>query len=197
MTKICHQNPHKSFTMSYNYNYENTINAINQLAREHQSRASVAEIYDNIISEGDGTYHDEYAETEIDAYLSDNTIEQNMAIIEANGSDFNAIAAHIEMRGENMLDMRNERMFTQQLASTFTILAIRDYDVNFEPTEEKQIEYGVDVSIDTTCSICLTDSSESDDRNSEWARTIQCNHYFHKACIDLWARNCPNCRSEI
>jgi hypothetical protein len=176
------------------YSYQSTIDAINQLSEEY-NLAGLEEIYDNIISEGDGTYHQEFADTELDMYVSGNTIEQNLSIIHANGSVFEAIQVNIEEYGEGNLDMRNEARFTAQLAYLLIRLAITDHDTSYVP--KKQIEYGVDVSSETLCSICLTDNSESDERNSEWARTTVCNHYFHKACIDLWARNCPNCRSEI
>lgn len=49
------------------------------------------------------------------------------------------------------------------------------------------------------CSICLERSEMS--RDEEWRR-LECQHHFHRKCIDTWALTrpnitCPNCRREI
>lgn len=46
------------------------------------------------------------------------------------------------------------------------------------------------------CSICL----EPIDENEEVKKLINCNHIFHKSCIDTWSNNnntCPLCRKHI
>jgi hypothetical protein len=45
------------------------------------------------------------------------------------------------------------------------------------------------------CSICLVDFQNEDD-----VALLNCNHLFHKACIDEWCArkpDCPNCREKI
>ena len=46
------------------------------------------------------------------------------------------------------------------------------------------------------CSICL----EPIEENKEVKKLINCNHYFHKSCINTWSYNnntCPLCRKHI
>ncbi|KAK7295154.1 hypothetical protein RJT34_18059 [Clitoria ternatea] len=49
---------------------------------------------------------------------------------------------------------------------------------------------------DTTCSICISDYEES-----EILRMMpQCQHYFHKDCVDSWLKvnaSCPICRNSM
>ena len=45
------------------------------------------------------------------------------------------------------------------------------------------------------CSICLVDFQNEDD-----VALLNCNHLFHKTCIDEWCArkpDCPNCREKI
>ena len=51
---------------------------------------------------------------------------------------------------------------------------------------------------DSTCCICLEEY-----KHNTYKRTLNCNHHFHKKCIDKWFRNCddddiscPMCRSK-
>jgi hypothetical protein len=48
---------------------------------------------------------------------------------------------------------------------------------------------------DETCRICLTDYERDDD-----VRPLQCDHLFHKYCIDTWlskhVNSCPLCRQK-
>jgi hypothetical protein len=46
----------------------------------------------------------------------------------------------------------------------------------------------------TECSICL------DACTQESSRTLECQHEFHKACIDAWIRksnHCPLCKRSV
>ena len=46
------------------------------------------------------------------------------------------------------------------------------------------------------CSICLEEIEENDDIK----KLINCDHIFHKSCIDTWSNNnntCPLCRKEF
>ena len=46
------------------------------------------------------------------------------------------------------------------------------------------------------CSICLEEIEENDDIK----KLMNCNHVFHKSCIDTWSNNnntCPLCRKHI
>ena len=46
------------------------------------------------------------------------------------------------------------------------------------------------------CSICL----EQIEKKDEIKKLLNCNHYFHKSCIDTWSRTnntCPLCRKNI
>ena len=46
------------------------------------------------------------------------------------------------------------------------------------------------------CSICLEEIEENDDIK----KLINCDHIFHKSCIDTWSNNnntCPLCRKHI
>ena len=46
----------------------------------------------------------------------------------------------------------------------------------------------------TNCPICLDEFKES-----EYYRNLNCNHSFHKKCIDRWLKkenNCPMCRAN-
>ena len=48
------------------------------------------------------------------------------------------------------------------------------------------------------CSVCLDEKSDHD--NSVYKMITQCNHYFHKKCIDKWLKknaSCPICRNKI
>ena len=53
-----------------------------------------------------------------------------------------------------------------------------------------------DPLIETVCSICLDNY-----KKNEFYRTLECNHTFHKKCIDRWIKkdhlNCPMCRNDI
>ena len=52
-----------------------------------------------------------------------------------------------------------------------------------------------DPLINTVCSICLENYKKND-----YYRTLNCNHIFHKKCIDRWFKNqetCPMCRTNI
>jgi hypothetical protein len=51
---------------------------------------------------------------------------------------------------------------------------------------------------DSNCCICLEEY-----KHNTYKRTLNCNHHFHKKCIDKWFRNCddddiscPMCRSK-
>ncbi len=47
----------------------------------------------------------------------------------------------------------------------------------------------------TGCTICLHEYNEGDR-----LRKLQCDHAFHKDCLDEWFREekkCPNCNLEI
>ena len=50
--------------------------------------------------------------------------------------------------------------------------------------------------LDETCSICLDQF-----KCNEYYKTLPCNHYFHKKCINPWFKkdhhNCPMCRSKV
>ena len=50
--------------------------------------------------------------------------------------------------------------------------------------------------LQTTCPICIDEFKEN-----EFYRTLECNHKFHKRCIDRWFRkdhcDCPMCRKKI
>ena len=48
---------------------------------------------------------------------------------------------------------------------------------------------------DAVCAICLGDYEDEEE-----LRKMQCNHYFHKDCVDEWLRihrNCPLCKRDI
>lgn len=58
----------------------------------------------------------------------------------------------------------------------------------------KKIKYHkVKTECDTECSICLENL-----KVGEYQKTLECNHCFHKKCIDHWFRKnndvCPMCR---
>ena len=47
------------------------------------------------------------------------------------------------------------------------------------------------------CGICLDDI-----KCNEWVRTLGCNHFFHKKCVDPWIvkkqnNSCPLCRKKV
>jgi hypothetical protein len=50
--------------------------------------------------------------------------------------------------------------------------------------------------LDLSCSICIENF-----KVNEYYRKLNCNHYFHKRCIDRWIKKdkneCPMCRSLI
>jgi hypothetical protein len=50
--------------------------------------------------------------------------------------------------------------------------------------------------IDQVCPICLENFKEN-----EFYRNLECNHIFHKKCIDRWFRkdhsDCPMCRKQV
>lgn len=48
---------------------------------------------------------------------------------------------------------------------------------------------------DAVCAICLCEYEDEEE-----LRKMQCNHYFHKDCVDEWLRihrNCPLCKRDI
>ena len=53
-----------------------------------------------------------------------------------------------------------------------------------------------DPLINTVCSICLENYKKND-----YYRTLNCNHIFHKKCVDRWFKknhlNCPMCRANV
>ena len=53
-----------------------------------------------------------------------------------------------------------------------------------------------DILTETVCSICLENY-----KKNEFYRVLNCNHIFHKKCIDRWLKkdhlNCPMCRADI
>jgi hypothetical protein len=53
-----------------------------------------------------------------------------------------------------------------------------------------------DILIETVCSICLDNY-----KKNEFYRVLDCNHTFHKKCIDRWFKkdhlNCPMCRATV
>ena len=53
-----------------------------------------------------------------------------------------------------------------------------------------------DPLLESTCSICLDEY-----KIGEFHRTLDCNHCYHKKCIDRWFKKdrneCPMCRSKI
>ena len=51
--------------------------------------------------------------------------------------------------------------------------------------------------IDCECNICCNNFEKN-----EFKRTLQCNHTFHKKCIDKWVnkyknQSCPVCRQNV
>jgi len=65
------------------------------------------------------------------------------------------------------------------------------YEILGKSQKKKHISF--DIEEDCHCHICLSEIKES-----EWIRKLpNCNHYFHKKCIDKWLKKnvcCPMCR---
>jgi hypothetical protein len=59
----------------------------------------------------------------------------------------------------------------------------------------KKVKIGSEL-LQVTCPICIEEFKEN-----EFYRTLECNHSFHKRCIDHWFRKdhceCPMCRKKI
>jgi hypothetical protein len=54
---------------------------------------------------------------------------------------------------------------------------------------------GGDCILEEECTIC-----HENYKLNEFKRQLDCNHFFHKKCIDKWIKdnmNCPMCRKEI
>ena len=53
-----------------------------------------------------------------------------------------------------------------------------------------------DILLETVCSICLDNY-----KKNEFYRVLDCNHTFHKKCVDRWFKkdhlNCPMCRANV
>ena len=66
---------------------------------------------------------------------------------------------------------------------------------NFNHLKLKKIKED-DPLINTVCSICLENYKKND-----YYRTLNCNHIFHKKCVDRWFKknhlNCPMCRANV
>ena len=60
----------------------------------------------------------------------------------------------------------------------------------------KKIKEDSPLLVDTTCPICLDNF-----KVGEYYRNLECNHCFHKKCIDRWFKkdhsDCPMCRKKI
>ena len=67
-----------------------------------------------------------------------------------------------------------------------------------KPFKQKKIKYYKIKSIDEgfkECSICIQDYNLG-----EYRKTLNCEHTFHKKCIDRWLKksnNCPLCRQNV
>lgn len=65
------------------------------------------------------------------------------------------------------------------------------------PLTQQSTQYSDDDQDADTCTICLEDFVEGEDR----VRTLSCHHFFHVPCIDIWlgckSSACPNCKADM
>ena len=61
-----------------------------------------------------------------------------------------------------------------------------------------------DTDININCSICTDDLKIKPKKwcvkNNKDIKTLECNHQYHRECIDTWLENhntCPLCRQEV
>ncbi len=150
------------------------------------------------------------------ALVGINTIEQNMRIINARGSVFQAIRLYNE--ANNDLNMQDELVFSSQLAVGYVrehIAARVAVEVSYRQavahTEQEEPARAVAPiaratahtaplfapsapPADDTCPICMCSHTEAP---GDWCVT-RCNHTFHIGCITRWGRNtCPMCRGNL
>ena len=68
----------------------------------------------------------------------------------------------------------------------------------FRNNENKKLKLNNKQSCQTsTCSICLDDL---DNNNNNMITTYECDHQFHRDCLNEWVRKsatCPNCRKQL
>lgn len=83
------------------------------------------------------------------------------------------------------------------LIVNFVILILLKLVVNIHGqfnTENKLKMKSLNLSDDQECSICL------DVQNKDWFIQLDCQHIFHKNCIERWIvqkNNCPLCRADV
>ncbi len=78
--------------------------------------------------------------------------------------------------------------------STLDLLGLERVPFDELVPKYKQIKIG-DKLIGQPCSIC-----QEEYKTKEYKRELNCDHVFHKKCIDKWLKThltCPCCRSQI
>tara|TARA_B100001094_G_scaffold315390_1_gene355336 strand:+ start:1867 stop:2358 length:492 start_codon:yes stop_codon:yes gene_type:complete len=66
---------------------------------------------------------------------------------------------------------------------------------NPDDIEKKEIKYNNEIHHDRECTICLEEYQENDELYQ-----LQCDHYYHKECINDWLlkhQTCPLCRLNL
>jgi hypothetical protein len=94
------------------------------------------------------------------------------------------------------------RLYDSNIVNIFIYTQVIDKKTNFlNKLDIKKYKKCGEREIDINCCICCVDV-----KKTEFIRELNCNHIFHKKCIDRWllmsmkendSVNCPICRTNI
>lgn len=102
---------------------------------------------------------------------------------------------HISSLSAGIIDETLNNYIQNSTTTTFLPSAtILDSDMSVTPYIDS-FSYEKEGEKIEECSICLVDFQNEDD-----VALLNCNHLFHKTCIDEWCArkpDCPNCREKI
>lgn len=101
----------------------------------------------------------------------------------------------VRSKNGSKLSSNNYNLIPQiPVDSTLDLLGLERVPLRELVPKYKQIKFG-DKMVGQICSIC-----QEEYKPKEYKRDLNCDHSFHKKCIDKWLKNnlsCPFCRTCI